>query len=138
MRARLIVDAANFWAKRGNSARADGLYRFALQLYPDKASRLIVEIDRGTNLVRVGELETAKETLQAALQAGQLGVLGLKYETACRYNLAVACRKLGQEAEALRQFNQVLDLMLGSPYGQAVQAVLEKKKPKQSEGDASH
>jgi tetratricopeptide (TPR) repeat protein len=58
--------------------------------------------------------------------------LGLKYEAACHYNLGYAYEKQGQDAKAVSQYNEAIDVLPGSLYAKAAQVALERRKKKDS------
>lgn len=129
MRARLLTDLANLLIKRQKPEAAEGLYRLALRIFPDQTSRLVVLINWGIARLQSGDTEGAKTTLYDVLtSASKKGGLGHKYEAACRYNLAVAYRRAGDDVKAVLEFNQVIDLFPASVYGQAAEKALKKKR----------
>jgi tetratricopeptide (TPR) repeat protein len=132
MRSRLTVDLANLFAARGKYDLAFRLYRLSLAWWPDDASRLIVLTNRGVAEVRVGQIDTAIQTLQSVLEVKERPRLGLKYEAACRYNLGFAYERQEQHAKAIQQYNEVIDLLPGSAYAKAAQVALERRKGKQA------
>lgn len=134
MRSRLTVDMANLLARRGKYDLTFRLYRLSLAWWPDASSRLIVLTNRGAAELRSGQVESAIQTLESVLDAKEQHRLGLKYEAACRYNLGLAYEQKGEGTKAVQQFNEVLDLLPRSPYGQAAQAALKRRKKKQSGG----
>jgi tetratricopeptide (TPR) repeat protein len=134
MRVRILVDVAAFFAARGQSDRGLSLLRLALWLGPDQAGRLVVLVNWGIMLLSRGDTEGAKELFQQVLEAGAGGGFGLKYETACRYNLAIAWHRLGNEAEAVRQFNEVIDLMPSSIYGREAERALAQRRQHNDKG----
>ncbi len=135
MRSRLIVDLANIFAGRGSYAWAFRLYKLALALWPDEASRLIVQTNKGTALLRRGQVEEAIALLQSVLEIEKRPRLGIKYEAACHYNLAYAYEKIGQDAQAIAQYNETIDLLPGSVYGKAAQVALKRRKEKRPEAE---
>jgi tetratricopeptide (TPR) repeat protein len=130
MRSRLVVDVANFLARRQRTDTAFRLYRLGLAWWPDAASRLIVLTNRGAAELLTGQLDAAIKTLEVVLGEEQRPRLGLKYEAVSRYNLGLAYERTGESARATRQYNEVLDLLPGSPYGQAAKAALQRQKEK--------
>jgi tetratricopeptide (TPR) repeat protein len=133
MRSRLLVDLANFLARRRRTGTAFRLYRLGLAWWPDAASRLIVLTNRGAAELLTGQLDAAIQTLEGVLGEEQRPRLGLKYEAVSRYNLALAYERHGESAKATRQYNEVLDLLPGSPYHQAAKAALQRQKEKPPE-----
>jgi tetratricopeptide (TPR) repeat protein len=126
MRSRLLVEVANFLARRERYETAFGLYRLGLALWPDDASRLIVLTNQGAAELCNGQIEAATRTLESVLREEDRPRLGFKYEAAGRYNLGLAYEKSGETAKATRQYNEVLDLLPGSAYGQAAKAALKR------------
>ena len=135
MRSRLIVDLANVLAGREKYTVAFRLYRLAMALWPDEASRLIVQTNTATALLRRGQIEEAIALLQGVLEIEKRPRLGVKYEAACRYNLAYAYEKTGQDAQAVAQYNETIDVLPGSVYGKAAQAALKRRKEKRSDAE---
>lgn len=133
MRSRLMVDLANFLAKRRQRDVAFRLYRLSLAWWPDTASRLIVLTNMGAAELHGGQFDAAIQTLEAALAMETRARLGLKYEAACHYNLGYAYEKRGEDAKAVSQYNEAIDVFPGSVYARAAQAALERRKRKDSE-----
>jgi tetratricopeptide (TPR) repeat protein len=125
MRARLLVDLANFLARRGYHAQATGLYAMALGLRPDGTGRLIVMLNQGVHLLKQDRLQEAVVLLESLLR-DSAGDIAPKFEAGVRYNLAVAYHRRGDEAKAIAEFNQVIDVMPGSLYAVGAQKALER------------
>lgn len=125
MRVRLLVDLANWLSARGRCDPALRVCGLALRLGPDIASRRLVLINCGVAQLRQRNPEAAYETLTEAL-ADEDGQMGAKHLAASYYNLGLACRRSGREAEAVRRFNEAVDAWPGSIYGQAAEKELEK------------
>jgi tetratricopeptide (TPR) repeat protein len=136
MRSRLLVDAANFFARRRRTDIAFRLYGLALAWWPDHASRLVVLCNRGAAEVLSGRLDAAIQTLEGVLGEEQQSRLGFKYEAVSHYNLGLAYERSGHQAQAVREYNEVLDLSPGSPFGQAAQAALNRRKESDQQGQA--
>lgn len=132
MRSRLAVDVANLLVRRDNYDLAFKLYQLSLAWWPDEASRLIVLTNRGAAEIRSDQVDTAIETLESALEMERRPRLGLKYEAACHYNLGYAFEKKGQDAKAVSQYNEAIDVLPGSLYAKAAQAALKRRKKKDS------
>jgi len=130
MRVRLMVDLGNAFARRKQHRRALGLYRIALRLWPDAASRQIVLINRGVTELGMQEPERAFVTLGEAL-SGEKQRAGAKYLAAGYYNLGLACRRTGRKAQAIRRFNEAIDAYPHSVYGRAAQRALKEGEPKE-------
>ncbi len=133
MRSRLVVDLANLLARRGQYAPAFRLYRLGLAWWPDFPSRLIVLANQGAAELHSGQVEAAIRTLEGLLEADKRSSLGLKYEAAVRYNLGYAYEQRGEDAKAVAQYNEAIDLLPGSLYAQAAQAALKRRRKKSSD-----
>ncbi len=133
MRSRLTVDLANLLVKRGQRNLAFKLYRLSLAWWPDMPSRLIVLTNKGAAELYTGQLDAAIETLEGVLAMERRSRLGLKYEAACHYNLGYAFEQKGDDAKAIAQYNEAIELLPGSLYAQAAQAALKRRKQKGSE-----
>lgn len=125
MRVRLLIDIGNWFSARGQCARALALYRLALRVGPDLSSRQIVTINRGVAQLRNGDPESAYLTLREAL-SDEDGQIGAQHLAASYYNLGLACRRSGREAEAVRRFNEAVDAWPNSVYGQAATKELNR------------
>lgn len=128
IRSRLLVDIANRLFTRGNYQAAESLYNLALRLRPDGATRLVVLTNYGAMRVRQGHPQEAIDILQGVLTDGARHGLGPKYEAACRYNLALAYRRAGEEARAVREFSHTIEVMPESLYAVGAQKALKKGK----------
>ena len=129
MRTRLLTDLANLLFKRRGYAAAEKLYRLALRLLPDRTGRFIALTNWGVARLQSGDVEGAIRTLNDVLVvAGEHGGLGAKFEAACRYNLAVAYSKAGDDVKAVQQFNQVIERFPVTVYGQAAERALKKRR----------
>jgi len=125
MRVRLLIDVGNWLSGRGNLEMALALYRLALRVGPDPAGRQIVMINRGVAQLRNQDPEGAYATLRDALVDVDDGAMA-KHLAATYYNLGLACRRSGREAEAVRRFNEAVDAWPDSIYGQAATQELGK------------
>ncbi len=125
MRVRLLVDIGNWLSGRGKADQALTLYRLALQAGPDMTSRQIVLINRGVALLRSDDPEEAYATLTEALR-GSNSRLAAKHLAASYYNLGLACRRTGREAEAIRRFNEAIAAWPNSIFGKAASRELRK------------
>jgi len=128
MRARLLVDLANVLSARGRQRDAISLLQLALSLLPDRTTRLMVLTNMGIVQLRRQDPQGAQALLESVLEAGEGGGLGLKYEAACRYNLGLALQRQGREAEAVRQFNEAIDVFPSSIFGRAAEQALEQRR----------
>jgi len=129
MRVRLLVDLGNWFTSRRQYKQALDLYQFALRLGPDAVSRQIVLINRGVTQLRMQEPEAARLTLEEVLADENLRP-GARYLAAGYYNLGLACRRTGREAEAIRHFNEAVDTLPNSIYAHAARQALKKQDPK--------
>ncbi len=127
MRVRLLVDLGNWFASRGRYSQALDLYRFCLRLGPDVVSSQIALINRGVIQLRIQEPEAAYLTLEDALADEELRP-GAKYLAAGYYNLGLACRRTGREAEAIRYFNEAIDSLPTSIYAHGAKQALKERK----------
>jgi tetratricopeptide (TPR) repeat protein len=127
MRSRLVVDLANLFATRERYDIAQRLYHLGLAWWPDAPSRFIVLVNQGAAYLRSGQLDAAIDTLQAVLNSKYRPQLGLKYEAACHYNLGYAYERKGDEGQAVREYNEAIEAMPGSVYGQAAEAALKRR-----------
>jgi len=109
MRARLLVELGNLLAKSGRQSPALALYRLALNLYPDKSSRLIALINVGAAYLHQGKPDLAIHVLENA-KAHISKQLSPKHAAGCCYNLGMAYRRTRRTADALRQFTEVGDI----------------------------
>jgi tetratricopeptide (TPR) repeat protein len=125
-RVRLLVDLGNLFTNRQQYERALALFRIALRLWPDATSRQIVLINRGVTQLRMQEPEAACLTLKEALAEEEIRQ-GAHYLAAGYYNLGLACRRTGREAEAIRHFNQAIDTLPHSIYAHGARQALKKK-----------
>jgi tetratricopeptide (TPR) repeat protein len=125
MRVRLLIDLGNWFSARGQCMRAMTLYRLALRVGPDLSGRQIVMINQGVAQLRNRDPEGAYLTLKEAL-ADEDGQIGAQHLAASYYNLGLACRRSGREAEAVRRFNEAVDAWPNSVYGRAATKELNR------------
>jgi len=64
------------------------------------------------------------------LQKAAQGYLGVKYESAAHYNLGVAYRRKRMEAQAVAEFNAVLETWPTSVYAHHARQALEQGRRK--------
>lgn len=131
MRVRLLVDLANALLARKQYGRAMALYRIALKAWPDPVGRQIVLINRGVAELRAAAPETAYATLGEALSNTEIHV-GAHYLAAGYYNLGLAARRSGREAEAIHRFNQAVEILPHSIYAHAARRALQERAPDKS------
>ena len=140
MRVRLLVDLGTLLAQRGQFTQADRIYTLALRLWPDHAGRLIVEVNQGAACLQRNALDQAISIFKSVLEKAGQGYLGVKYESAAHYNLGVAYRRKNMEAQAVAEFNAVLDTWPASVYAHRADIALaqgrHKDKPQKPDKDA--
>ena len=125
MRVRLLVDLGNWFTSRQQYNRALALFRLALRLGPDAVSHQIVLINRGVTQLQMQDPEAAYLTLEEALTE-EIVRPGAKYLAAGYYNLGLACRRTGREAEAIRRFNEAIDALPNSIYAHGARQALRR------------
>jgi tetratricopeptide (TPR) repeat protein len=130
MRARLLVDLADFLSGRGRQRDAMSVLQLALRLFPDRSTRLVVLLTMGVVQLRRQSPDSAQELFETVLGEARQGGLGVKYEAACHYNLGLAMQRQGKEAEAVRQFNETIETFPTSDYGRAAAQVLAQRRGK--------
>lgn len=132
MRVRILVDFANFFARRKNFLPAKQLYSLAKKVWPDRTNRLIIEVNQGTALLQQGQLDESISLLKTVLAQAETGYLGIKYETATHYNLGVAYQRKNLISLAEKEFEEVIEIWPGSLYSRVAESALKKlKTPKE-------
>jgi tetratricopeptide (TPR) repeat protein len=126
MRVRLLVDIGTFLARRGRFSQAERVYQLAARLWPDQTGSLVIQVNRGTAFLQSGKLDEAIAVLNSVLEKSGQGYLGVKYEVAAHYNLAVAYLRKNKEAQAIIEFNAVLDTWPASEYARRAAQALEQ------------
>lgn len=126
MRVQLLVDLGNWFTSRKQYEQALGLFRLALRLAPDVVGRQIALINRGVTQLRMQEPEAACLTLEEALADEKMRP-GAKYLAAAYYNLGLACRRAGREAEAIQRFNEAIDALPTSIYAHGARQALKER-----------
>jgi tetratricopeptide (TPR) repeat protein len=130
MRVRLLVDVGTFLARRGRFSQAERVYQLATRLRPDQTGSLVIQVNRGTALLQSGKPDEAIAVLNGVLEKSGQGYLGVKYEVATHYNLAVAYLRKNKEAQAIIEFNAVLDTWPASEYARHAAQALEQLRHK--------
>lgn len=130
MRVRLLVDLGNIFAKRAQFELADKLYNLAANLWPDATNSLIVKVNQGASLLQQKKLDEAIAIFNDILEQAKQGYLGVKYESAAHYNLGVAYLRKNLEAQAVVEFNAVLDTWPASEYARRAASALEQRRRK--------
>jgi tetratricopeptide (TPR) repeat protein len=128
MRSRLIVDLANLFARRERYSAAFRLYRLGLAWWPDAQSRLVVLANRGAAELHSNQTDASIRTMETVLRPENQGHLGPRYEAGTRYNLGLAYERKGETARAAELYNEVVDLLPGSPFARAAQEALDRRK----------
>ncbi len=126
MRVRILIDLGNSVAGRGQPEQALRFYDLALRLGADPWSRCVAQINRAAALIQTGKPEEAYQILQCIV-ANPETRLGAKYQAAACYNLGLACRRTGREAEAIQRFNEAIDALPGSVYAHGARQALKKR-----------
>ena len=130
MRVRLLVDVGTLLAQRGQFAWSDRLYVLAMRLWPDQTGRLMIQVNQGVACLQRKSLDEAISIFKSVLAQASQGYLGVKYESAAHYNLGVAYRRKNMEAQAIVEFNAVLDTWPASVYARHAQIALEQGRRK--------
>jgi tetratricopeptide (TPR) repeat protein len=125
MRVRLLIDLGNWFTSRQKHNRALALFDLALRIGPDATSGQIVLINRGVTLLHMQKPEEAYITLKEALADVKLKP-GAKYLSAGFYNMGLACRRTGREAEAIQHFNEAINELPNSIYAFGAKQALKK------------
>lgn len=124
MRVRLMVDVGNWFTGRAQYARALALLRLAPRLGADAVGRRLARINEGVALLKMGQAEEAFSTLQEAL-AGTVVQLGAKHLAAGYYNLGLACKRTGRDAQAQACFRDAIHALPTSIYALAARKAME-------------
>ncbi|MGQ9490358.1 MAG: tetratricopeptide repeat protein [Anaerolineae bacterium] len=130
MRVRLLVDLGNLLARRGNHAAAARVYIWAHRRGPDDASRLLILLNQGVLALHCNRLGEAMDIFRRVLAASSTSYLGVRTESACHYNLGVAYQRQGLDAQAVLEFNAVLETWPATEYARYARIALEKRKRK--------
>jgi tetratricopeptide (TPR) repeat protein len=115
MRVRLLVGLGNHLSTWGRQRDALAVHNLALQLFPDRPTRLIVLINMGAVYLKRQQPDRAIEALEK-VKAQISHQLASKYMASCCYNLGMAYRRVGQRDDALRQFREVKEIFPLSQY----------------------
>lgn len=137
MRGRLLVDIANFLSSRGRQRDAINLLQLALRLYPDRSTRLVIQVNMGIVQLRRKNPASAQGLFEKVLrEMEEGGGLGVKYEAACRYNLGQAYLQQDKEVEAVRQFNETTIIYPNSIYAKSAANILKKRRSRGREDES--
>lgn len=124
MRVRLVVDIGIFLAGQGKFEQANRVFDFGLRIFPDQPGRMLIRLNKAILLLHRGHPDESVEALQELLTSGEH--LSPKNESAAHYNLALAYLKKNQEAKAIGELQNVLDIHPGSVYARRAEARLAK------------
>jgi tetratricopeptide (TPR) repeat protein len=130
LRVRILVDLANVFARRGNYLQAEKIYNFASHLWPDQSSDLIIKVNHAILLLQKNQLDKSISMFTDVLADTNKGYLGVKYESAAHFNLAVAYLRNNNNSMATVEFNAVLDTWPASLYAHRAQEALERQRGK--------
>jgi tetratricopeptide (TPR) repeat protein len=134
MRVRWLVDLASFFAKKGRFTVADQIFDIAFHSWPDKAGMAVIEINRGVSFIQQKKYDDAILVLKKVIRDDSPGNIGVKFESAAHYNLAVAYQRTGNDALSIIEFNVCLDIWPISEYArrasQALSLAASKRKEK--------
>jgi tetratricopeptide (TPR) repeat protein len=131
LRIRILVDLANYFAKRGNNVRAESIYNLAYHLWPDQTNDLIIKVNHATLLLQKNQLNEAISMFTEVLSQADHGYLGVKYEAAAHFNLGVAYQRNNNNSMATMEFNSTIDTWPVSLYAQRAQQALDHQRHKE-------
>jgi tetratricopeptide (TPR) repeat protein len=115
MRVRLLVDLGNRLAERGRLSEALTVYQFALRCFPDQAAQIIGGINLGAAYVSSQQPERAISVLER-VQTLLSSQGASTYKASCWYNLGMAYRCAGREADASQKFREIAEIAPFSQY----------------------
>lgn len=124
MRVRLLIEIGNRLSAWGRQRDALAVYNFALRLFPDQPTRLIVLINMGALYLQRQRPEYTIEVLEK-VKAQISEKLASKYMASCCYNLGMAYRRVGRRDDALRQFREVREIYPLSRYARLAERAYE-------------
>jgi tetratricopeptide (TPR) repeat protein len=126
LRARLLVDLANSFARSGRNKQADKLYLLALRLWPDRTSKTIINVNRAIFLVQDNRLDESIAMFTQLLNPEEKKYLSTRFEAAVHYNLGVAYLRQNKNSLAEIEFNTVIGTYPNSPYAERSQQALDR------------
>ncbi len=132
LRVRILVDLANYFARRGSFTQAESVYSLASHLGPDASSRLIVRVNRAIMLLQENKLDESISAFTEILSEANQGYLGVKYESATHFNLGVAYLRKSNISKAIMEFNATIDTWPASMYAHRAQQALNRQHQKDS------
>ncbi len=130
LRVRLLVDLANYFARRSRYTQAKRIYDFAHHVWPDPTSKLIIQVNQATLLVQEDRLTEAIDLFKEILDPKNQAALGVKYECAAHFNLGVAYLRSESQSLATVEFNAAIDTWPVSEYARRAQKTLERLRNK--------
>ncbi|OGO63377.1 MAG: hypothetical protein A2030_05440 [Chloroflexi bacterium RBG_19FT_COMBO_50_10] len=130
LRVRILVDLANFFARRGNYVRAESIYNLASHVWPDQTNDLIIKVNHATLLLQKNQLDESISMFTEVLSQADHGYLGVKYEAASHFNLGVAYLRRNNNSMATIEFNSAIDTWPGSLYAHQAELALERQRGK--------
>ncbi|MGE5122910.1 MAG: tetratricopeptide repeat protein [Acidobacteriaceae bacterium] len=130
LRVRLIVDLANFFARRGRNSQAERIYDFAYHVWPDQTSKLIIMVNQATLHLQENKLDQSIALFKDVLDQKNRSALGIKYEAAAHFNLGVAYMRNNHNSLASIEFNETIDTWPASLYAHRAQNALERLRHK--------
>ncbi len=128
LRVRLLVDLANYFARRGKYSQTERIYNFATQLWPDQTSKLIVNVNQATLLLQENKLDESITLFTDVLSQANHRTLGVKYEAAAHFNLGIAYLRQNNNSKATIEFNSTIDTWPASLYAKRAQQALERQR----------
>lgn len=132
LRVRILVDVANFFARRGRYVQADKIYDFTAHLWPDQTSKLIIMVNQATMFLMENKLDASISLFKEVLNQANQGSLGVKYEAAAHFNLGVAYLRIENNLLAKVEFNATIDTWPTSLYAQRAQQALDRQRKKEN------
>jgi tetratricopeptide (TPR) repeat protein len=130
LRVRILVDVANIFARQGRLSQASKVYELASSLGPDASGKLIIKVNQATLLLQKNQLDESISIFTEVLGQANQGSLGIKYEAAAHFNLAVAYLRKNNHAMATKEFNAVIDTWPASLYARRAQETLNRQRQK--------
>ncbi|MCX7038422.1 MAG: tetratricopeptide repeat protein [Spirochaetes bacterium] len=126
LRVRLLVDLGSAMARRGNLTVADKAFSIARRLWLDPAGALMVRLNQGACELQRKRPEDAIPIFQGVLREAETVRLGIKYRSACHYNLGIAFWQKNMVQEAERELEAVVDLWPASTMARKAEKALER------------
>ncbi len=127
MRGRLLSDLGNMFTRRSQYRRANGIFNFALRLWPDKVSQRVIRINQAITFLRVGDLKQAEALFKQLLAELPAVDFPAKLEAATHYNLALTLRYAGNEPAARIEFRRAMESAPKSIYAYGAETALRRQ-----------